>query len=73
MSPSTFVFTAAEERLRCLREQASLRHSLLLKSILCAFPLECGGLDPDEQGQSERGCLFLLHVPLPLKNSISVY
>lgn len=69
MSPSTFVFTAAEERL----QQASLRHSLLLKSILCAFPLECGGLDPDEQGQSERGCLFLLHVPLPLKNSISVY
>lgn len=66
MSPSTFVFTAAEECLRCLREQVSLRHSLLLKSILCAFPLERGGLDPDQQGQSERGCLFLFIVTLPL-------
>lgn len=60
MSPSAFVFTAAGE---CLREQVSLRHSPLLKSILCASPLECGGLDPDGEGQSEPGCLFLLIVP----------
>lgn len=59
MSRPTFVFTAAEECLRCLRQQVSLRHPLLLKSILCAFPLECGGLDPEQQGQPARLLLLL--------------
>lgn len=56
MRPSPFVFTGAEECLWSLSQRVFLRHPLLLKSILCVFVLECGGLDPDEEGQSEQGC-----------------